>query len=117
MYKFTRIYVYTHKYICLCRYVIGICVEMYAQTRLYKPGKWHNIRTKINIIYIYIPIEIYAQIYVYIYTHYISWLYTYIYIYVFISLVMDMNAHTYSYIYIYIDIYMSKWDGFCNATW
>ena len=66
-----------------------------------------------STLYIYIPREIYAQIYVYIYTHYISWLC--IYIYLFISLVMDMNAHTYS--YIYIDIYMSKWDGFCNATW
>ena len=66
-----------------------------------------------STLYIYIPREIYAQIYVYIYTlHKLV-----IYIYTFISLVMDMNAHTYSYIYIHIDIYMSKWDGFCNATW
>ena len=64
-------------------YIVGICVEMYAQTRLYKPGKWHNIRTKINLIYIYIPREIYAQIYVHIYTHYISWLYIYIHIYIY----------------------------------
>ena len=77
-------------------YIVGICVEMYAQTRLYKPGKWHNIRTKINLIYI--PREIYAQIYVYIYT--LHKLVVCIYIYLFISLVMDMNAHTYSYIYI-----------------
>ena len=83
-------------------YIVGICVEMYAQTRLYKPGKWHNIRTKINLIYIYLEkfMHIYMCIYIYL---------------LFISLVMDMNAHTYS--YIYIDIYMSKWDGFCNATW
>ena len=80
-------------------YIVGICVDMYAQTRLYKPGKWHNIRTKINLIYIYIPREIYAQIYVYIYTLHKLVVYIYIYfIYLFISLVMDMNTHTYSYI-------------------
>ena len=50
-----------------------------------------------------------------IYIHTLHFLVVYIYTYLFISLVMDMNAHTYS--YIYIDIYMSKWDGFCNATW
>ena len=67
-------------------YIVGICVEMYAKTRLHKPGKWHNIRTKINYIYIYT----------------LHFLVVYIYTYLFISLVMDMNAHTYSYIYKHI---------------
>ena len=80
-------------------YFVGICVEMYAQTRLYKPGKWHNIRTKINLIYI--PREIYAQIYVYIYTlHKLV-----VCIYIFIHIFSYGYECTYLFIYIYKHIY------------
>ena len=77
-----------------------------------KPGKWHNIRTKINLMYI--CREIYAQMYVYIYT--LSNLVVYIYIYILFNF---LNTHTcmYMYVYIHIYIYMSSWDGFCIATW
>ena len=52
-------------------YIVGICVEMYAKTRLHKPGKWQNIRTKIHLIYIYVYLEklnLCTDICVYIYT-------------------------------------------------
>ena len=81
-------------------YIVGICVDMYAKTRLHKPGKWHNIRTKINLIYIYLEKFMHRYMCIYIYTLHKLVVYIYIFIYLFISLVMDMNAHTYSYIYI-----------------
>ena len=42
------------------------------------PGKWHNVRTIINLIYICRETD--AQMYVYIYMCYANWLFTYIYI-------------------------------------
>ena len=61
---------------------------------LYKPGKWHNIRAIINLMYI--CREIYAQLYVYIYIHSLPKLVVYIYIYIYLYLFIYMNTHTYS---------------------
>ena len=64
-----------------------------------------------STLYIYLEKFMHRYMCIYIYTlHKLV-----VYIYILISLVMDMNAHTCSYIYRHI--YMSKWDGFCNATW
>ena len=73
---------------------------------LYKPGKWHNIRAIINLIYICRDMQIY--VYIYTYTHYLGWLYIYIFY---------LYEYTYLFTYIHIHIHMIKWDGFCNAAW
>ena len=74
---------------------------------LYKPGKWHNIRAIINLIYICREMQIYVYIYVYaspkLVNIYISCLFIWIHIPI--------------HIYIHIYTHMSKWDGFCNAAW
>ena len=49
---------------------------------LYKPGKWHNIRAIINLIYI--CREIYAQTYVCIYIYTLPKLVIYIYLYLYL---------------------------------
>ena len=81
-------------------YIVGICVEMYAQTRLYKPGKWHNIRTQINLIYIYLEKFMHRYMCIYIYT--LHKLVVYIYIYLFIHIFSYGYECTYLFIYIYM---------------
>ena len=38
-------------------------------------------------------------------------------VYIYINISSYGYECTYLFIYIYRHIYMSKWDGFCNATW